>query len=84
MLLHQTMENDSGRAYSYQDVVNTRGNTDYVKDGKIYKNNPSQSVLVRNSDDLELLEDYNVGTIAYTAGFNYIWIKRADGQWVEV
>ena len=84
MLLHQTMENDSGRAYSYQDVVNTRGNTDYVKDGMIYKNNPSQSVLVRNSDDLELLEDYNVGTIAYTAGFSYIWIKQADGQWVEV
>ena len=84
MLLRQTLENDKNQTYSYQDVVNIRGNTDYVKDGKIYHNNPSQSVLVRNSDDLELLVNYNVGTIAYTAGFKDIWVKQADGQWVEV
>lgn len=82
MLLHQTTED--GRNIHYQDVVNTRGNTDYVKNGEVYKNNPSQSVMVSEQSDLADLTDYGVGTIAYTAGFKKLWQKSADGTWVEV
>lgn len=82
MLLHQTTED--GRNIKYQDVVNTRGNTDYVKNGEVYKNNPSQSVMVSGQSDLAGLTNYGVGTIAYTAGFKKLWQKSASGTWVEV
>lgn len=84
MLLHQKTKSGDVIAYEYQDVVNTRGNLDYVKDGEVFTNNPSQSVMVNTADDLDLLTNYNPGTIAYTAGFASMWQKSLDGTWVEV
>lgn len=84
MLLHQKNTSGDVISYEYQDVVNTRGNLDYVKDGEVFQNNPSQSVMVSGETDLTLLSDYGVGTIAYTAGFGSMWQKSLDGTWVEV
>ena len=79
MLLHQTSDTTK-----YQDVVNTRGNVYYIKNGTIYKNNPGQAVMVSGSGDLTALADYPPGTIAYTAGFASMWQLSATGTWVEV
>ena len=53
MLLRNTDEN------YYSDVVNARGNEDYVSDGKIYKNSSMQMVLVSSENDLSLLDKYS-------------------------
>ena len=67
------------------DVVNTTGNQDYIKGGKIYHNAPTASVLVTAQSDLAGLTDlYETGTIAYTAGFAKMWQLSAAGSWVEV
>lgn len=84
MLLSQKTQSGDVISYQYQDVVNTRGNLDYVIDGEIFQNNPSQSVMVSSSDDLSVLDGYGIGTIAYTAGFGSMWQKSLDGTWVEV
>ena len=75
MLLHNSK-------HYYSDVVNARGNEDYVKNGKIYKNESMQMVLVSGSSDLSLLTDYDPGTIAHTAGFTTMWQKSPSGEWV--
>lgn len=74
MLLHNSK-------HFYSDVVNARGNEDYVKNGKIYKNESMQMVLVSGSSDLPLLSDYEPGTIAHTAGFTTMWQKSPSGEW---
>lgn len=79
MLLHNT--SDINR---YSDVVNARGNNDYIKNGKIFKNSAMQMVLVFGTQDLNLLSGYAPGTIAYTAGFETMWQKSASGQWVQI
>lgn len=67
------------------DLVNTEGNTDYIKDGEIVKNAPNKVVLVTAESDLDGIADsYETGTIAYTAGFKNIWQLSAGGEWVEV
>lgn len=48
MLLHNSK-------HYYSDVVNARGNEDYVKDGKIYKNESMQMVL--DSDSCTYTDD---------------------------
>lgn len=63
---------------AYADVIQDEGNTDYVKDGVIYKNAPVKNVMVSSEDDLDLLEYYELGTIAYTAGYFSIWQKGVD------
>ena len=78
MLLRNTDEN------YYSDVVNTRGNEDYVSNGKIYKNSSMQMVLVSSENDLSLLDKYAPGTIAHTAGFTSMWQKSASGEWIPV
>ena len=69
---------------THSDVVNTRGNLDYIKNGEIYTNNPLQSILVNSQSDLATLTGYLPGTIAYTAGFASMWQLSAAGTWVEV
>ena len=67
------------------DLVNTAGNTDYIKDGTIYQNSPLQVVLIESESDLDNLTDlYEPGTIAYTAGFAGMWQLDSEGNWVEV
>ena len=58
--------------------------TDYVKDGVLYRNAVSSTVMVESSSDLDNLDEYEVGSIAYTAGYGSVWQKDADGTWQEV
>lgn len=83
MYLSRMIEGNE-KAFEFQDVVNTRGNLDYVKNEIIYRNNPSQCVMVNSEGDLSRLSSYSPGTIAYTAGFVSMWQKSLDGTWVEV
>jgi len=80
MLLHKT--NDESLKYS--DVVNARGNEDYVQDGVIYKNESMQMVLISDATELDLLTDYEPGAIAHTAGFHTMWQKSPSGDWIEM
>lgn len=64
----------------YIDAVSNLGVTDYVKNGVIYENNVTQSVMVESSSDLADLSGYSVGSIAYTAGFGSMWQLDADGE----
>lgn len=84
MLQHRVTPGASTPAYS--DVVNTTGNLDYIKNGKLFKNQPTPSVMVTAETDLDsdLLSGYPAGTIAYTAGFANMWQKDASGEWVEL
>lgn len=66
------------------DVVQDAGNTDYILDGKIVKNAPVKTVIVTAESDLASLDGYEVGTMAYTAGFGSIWQLDASGTWQEV
>lgn len=69
---------------SVVDLVHNIGNTDYVSDGEIIKNAPMKVVLVSSSSDLSLLDDYEPGTVACTAGFASMWQKAPDGTWAEM
>lgn len=80
MLLHKTEGNN--KTIYYSDVVNARGNCDVLIDGKIYKNNEIQMVLVSSYADTALLGSYGAGTVAFTAGFTNMWQKAPNGTWV--
>lgn len=81
MLLRKT--NGDNETLQYVDVINTRGNNDYVLDGKLFKNHDMRTVLVSSASDLPLLNDYyGIGTIAYTAGFRQMWQLAPSGDWV--
>lgn len=59
--------------------------TDYVdSNGRIIRNDDAKMVMVRNKSDLDLLNDYRPGTIAYTAGFKNMWQLDADGEWQTI
>ena len=69
------------------DFVTTLGNVDFVDaDGAIHTEEPVRGVMVRSEDDLALsaFEDYSPGTIAFTAGFENLWQKAADGTWASI
>lgn len=79
MLQHKT---DGVRTIKdYADVVNARGNVDYLQNGVIHKNADTQMVLVSSQSDLSQLTDYAPGTIAFTAGFGSLWQKAPNGTW---
>ena len=60
------------------------GNIDYVKNGRIIADVPSNQVMVTNKFEAEsMLVDYPPGTIAFTAGYADIWQKKADGSWAD-
>lgn len=79
MLMHKT----GIPVPTYVDVINARGNTDYVQNGEVCKNASMQMVLVSGNQDLNLLSGYEPGTIAYTAGLQTMWQKSPTGTWVE-
>lgn len=55
---------------------------DYVdSDGNIIVHAKRNFVMVRNENDLELLSNYGVGTVAFTADSSSAWVKDADGTW---
>lgn len=68
----------------YVDIVQEEGSTDYVKDGKIYQNFAVKNVMVESQSDLSYLTDYSPGTVAYTAGYEHIWQKSIDDEWVSI
>ena len=63
----------------------TNSVTDYVTaDGEtLIQDSPTPSVLVRSESDLAGLPAYPPGSVAYTAGWNKMWQKSAEGQWVS-
>ena len=65
------------------DVVQNRGIVDYVQDGAIINNSVAEMVLVSGYSDLELLESYTPGTIAFTAGYQQMWQKAPNGTWAS-
>lgn len=58
--------------------------TDFVKDGELYKHQAVSIIMVESSSDLTLLTDYAPGSLAYTAGFGSVWQMDADGEWVAI
>jgi len=68
----------------YVDVVQDEGSTDFVKNGRIYKDYPAKSVMVASESDLSYLANYTPGTIAYTAGYEHIWQKSVTDEWVSI
>lgn len=55
---------------------------DYVdSDGNIVVHAKRNFVLVRDENDLELLSNYGVGTVAFTADSSSIWVKDSNGAW---
>ena len=67
----------------YADVVNYKGNLDFVRNGDILRNADMQVVMVSSQSELSMLGDYETGTIAVTAGFINMWQKAPDGTWVS-
>lgn len=66
------------------DVVTNESAQDVVKDGEITRNVSVLTVLVESESDLDLLAEYEAGTIAYTAGFTAMWQMDADGNWATI
>ena len=55
---------------------------DYVdSDGDIVVHAKRNFVMVRDENDLDLLSNYGVGTVAFTADSSSIWVKDANGTW---
>ena len=79
-------DSDTGHTnfkYDFTDLVNTRGNLDYVKNGEIIQNVEMPIVMVASGSVLSSLTDYEAGTIAFTPGFANMWQKNASGEWVS-
>lgn len=70
--------------FVYVDVVQDEGSTDFVKDGRIYKDYPAKTVMIASESDLSYLANYSPGTIAYTAGYENIWQKSVTDEWVSI
>ena len=55
---------------------------DYIdSDGNIVVHAKRNFVMVRDENDLDLLSNYGVGTVAFTADSSSTWVKDADGYW---
>ena len=55
---------------------------DYIdSDGNIIVHAKRNFVMVRDENDLELLSNYGVGTVAFTADSSSTWVKDANGTW---
>lgn len=60
------------------------GNTFYLDALKIINSSPGDIVMVETESDLDTLTGFGPDTLAYTPGFEAMWQKRVDGQWVPV
>lgn len=65
------------------DLVHNKGLITYVKGDRLIRNVPVQMVLVSSESDLDALEEFSPGTIAYTAGYQTMWQKAPDGTWAS-
>ena len=65
------------------DLVQIDENMSYVKDGEIITDKQMQSIMVESETDLTLLTAFAPGTIAFTAGYEEVWQKAADGTWTQ-
>ena len=55
---------------------------DYVdSDGNIIVHAKRNFVMVRDENDLDLLTNYGVGSVAFTADASGVWVKDAEGTW---
>ena len=55
---------------------------DYIdSDGNVIVHAKRNFVMVRDENDLDLLINYGVGTVAFTADCLNKWLKDADGEW---
>lgn len=69
----------------YIDQIHDLGNVDYVdQNGGIVAGAPIKCVLVRSATDLQLLTNYETGTIAFLPAFEKVWQKNASGIFVEI
>ena len=67
-------------------VIDTvQSDVDYVdSDGDIHVHTKVAEIIITSEDDLATLSGYNVGSIAYLAGFSQMWQLNAAGEWVEI
>lgn len=74
------------KVYANPNIVRSTiiGDLDYVQDGKVIVGAKPSSVMVRDENDLDELEGYVPGSMAYTAGYIRIWQLDAEGNWVEL
>ena len=65
------------------DWMRTEDRSSYIKNGELYENESTGSVMIESESDLTLLTlDYVMpGAIAYTAGFAKVWQIGTDGAW---
>ena len=55
---------------------------DYVdSNGNIIVHAKRNFIMVRDENDLELLTNYGVGSVAFTADSSSTWVKDAEGEW---
>lgn len=58
---------------------------DYIDaDGNIVIHAKRNYVMVRDENDLDLLTNYSIGSVAFTADSSNTWVKDADGTWQSV
>lgn len=69
--------------YGMVDVV-TRV-IDYINsDGDIVNDSPTKEIQITDESDLAGLTDYPVGSIAYTANLQLVYILDANSEWVQL
>lgn len=68
------------------DWMRTEDRSSYIKNGELYENESTGSVMIESESDLTLLTlDYvRPGAIAYTPGFAKVWQIGTDGVWREM
>lgn len=58
---------------------------DYIDaDSATVMDSPIKSIMITEESDLATLTEYNVGTIAFTAGFAKMYQLDADGDWIDI
>ena len=58
---------------------------DYIdSDSSTVMDSPIKSIMITDESDLATLTEYNVGTIAFTAGFSKMYQLDADGDWIDI
>ena len=66
-------------------IDTVQSDVDYVdSDGDIHVHTKVAEIIVTSEEDLATLSGYNVGSIAYLAGFSRMWQLSAAGEWVEI
>ena len=57
---------------------------DYIQDNKLIIGSSPRCVMVGSENDLDDLDDYTPGSVAYTAGYSNMWQLDASGEWVSI